>query len=353
MRKRENTVPGAARSGPKNKKKAAGNIIDIMAGAKAVLAPMSGITDVPFRIMARKFGCKVAFTEMIDVNGIVYKNRKTLRMLDRCEETGPLGVQIVGSEEDRILHAAKVCEEKGFDVLDLNAGCPAPKVVKGGKGAALLKDPVKLARIVRLLRDALSVPVTVKIRSGWDDESLNYLEVAKAVSSEGASAICIHSRTKNQMYKGKANWDIIGEVKRSVDIPVFASGNIFSAHDVKDVIASTGCDGVFVARGALGHPWIFTEINELFSGDISAGSTSFDDIKDVILEHYSCSASFYGEERTFKKMYKHLSWYLKRFKNLNEIMKVYLKIKDMNEFRAFIGRLCLDERNWLYLVRSM
>ncbi|MFH1797791.1 MAG: tRNA dihydrouridine synthase DusB [Candidatus Omnitrophota bacterium] len=310
--------------------------IDKMVRAKVVLAPMSGVTDIPFRMMARKFGCAFAFTEMIDVNGIIHNNRKTFKLMDRFPGDSPLGVQLVGQDEEKILYAAKICEEKGFDVLDINAGCPARKVVKGGKGAALLKDPVKLAGIIRKLVKELAIPVTVKIRSGWDKDSINYMEVAKAVVSEGAKSICIHSRRKDEMYRGKPDHNVVSILKKEVKVPVFASGNIFSLQDVKDVFAKTGCDGVFLARGALGRPWFFREINDFFSKSSQREEPPLEEIKNVIIDHCSLNMEFYNKKMALKRMYKHLTWYLKRLKGLDGIMRQYKNVEDFDSFCEFI-----------------
>lgn len=327
--------------------------ISEMIRAKAVLAPMSGVTDVPFRMMARKFGCAFAFTEMIDVNGIVYRNQKSFKLMDSFLGDSPLGVQIVGQDEDKLLYVAKICEEKGFRILDINAGCPARKVVKLGKGAALLRDPGKLARIVQKLVKALKIPVTVKIRSGWDENNLNYMEVVKAVASSGASAVCIHARTKDKMYTGRADHDITRMIKETINIPVFASGNVFKPHDAVDILKNTGCDAVFIARGALGRPWIFNQIKSLLSGNFSPNNLAFQDIKDVIIEHFSLCLRFYDAMLTKKRMYKHLSWYLKRYKNLDKVMKEYRHIGEgFESFRMFINQLYLDERNRLQIHGS-
>jgi len=326
------------------------NAIQKMIDAKAVLAPMAGITDISFRMMARKFGCAFAFTEMIDVNGIFYENRKTCKLMDTVPGDAPLGVQLVGEDVERMVLAAKLCEEKAFQVLDINAGCPARKVVKGGKGVALMRDTQKLAGIVRAVVKAVSIPVTVKIRSGWDDNNLNYMETAKAVQSEGASAICVHTRTKEQMYKGKPDHKIAAELCQALKIPVFASGNIFTARDAEDVLKETGCSGVFVARGALGRPWIFEDINKCFSGENSPNSFQFYDIKDVIKEHFSLSLEYYGDFLTLKRMHKHLTWYLKGSKNLNDIMKEYRRVKDLESFCGFLERVEVDGRDKACLV---
>ncbi|MBU0684013.1 MAG: tRNA dihydrouridine synthase DusB, partial [Candidatus Omnitrophica bacterium] len=318
-------------------KKSKYNAIDEIINAKAVLAPMAGVTDMPFRMIARKFGCKFAFTEMIDVNGIIYNNKKTFKLMDRCPEDSPLGVQIVGQDIEKLIKVAKICEENGFNVLDINAGCPARKVVTAGKGSALMKDPAKLGKIIRAVVKKVTIPVTVKIRSGWSDENLNYLEIGRIIESEGAKALAIHSRTKSQMYKGKPDHEVVLKLKENLKIPVFASGNIFSAESARKVLEYTACDAVFVARGALGRPWIFAEIENDLTGKSKPCSMSFDDVKNVIIEHFSLSLSYYGNFITFKRMYKHLAWYLKGYKNLNEIMKEYrLKVNDLESFTTFI-----------------
>ncbi|MCK5450659.1 MAG: tRNA dihydrouridine synthase DusB [Candidatus Omnitrophica bacterium] len=314
--------------------------------AKAVLAPLSGITDIPFRLMARRFGCKFAFTEMIDVNGIIYKNKKSFRLLDRIPGDEPLGVQLVGEDIERFVSVAKICEEKGFKLLDINAGCPARKVVTLGKGAALMKDPKKLARIVGRLVKELSIPVTVKIRSGWDENNINYLKVAKAVESEGASAVGFHVRTREQMYKGEVDRSLIFKLKEKINIPVIASGNIFSAEDVKNVFKSTGCDAVFIARGALGRPWIFKEIEE---GSREEWVPEFEELKNIIKEHFYLNLEYYDFIHARKRMYKHLTWYLKKYKNLHEIMKEYTNIKDMRSLEKLLKKLRVGEKKKLYL----
>ncbi|MFH1878990.1 MAG: tRNA dihydrouridine synthase DusB [Candidatus Omnitrophota bacterium] len=316
--------------------------------AKAVLSPMAGVTDAPFRIMARRRGCAFAFTEMIDVNGIVYNNRKTFTLMERRPEDSPLGIQIVGQDENKLLFTAKICEEKGFRLIDINAGCPARKVIKAGKGSALLKDPLKLGRIIGRLAKEVSVPVTVKIRSGWDEDNLNYLEVAKIAASEGARAICVHPKTREQMYKGKADHGIVREVREAVDIPVFASGNIFSPRDAADVLKNTGCDAVFVARGSLGRPWIFRDIKRVLSGEDAPADLSFGEIVDVIHEHFALCLNFYDEYSAVRKMYKHVTWYLKKFKGLNDVMRAYRKVAGYDSFREFLGGIRARDRHLVF-----
>jgi len=322
-------------------------VIKEMIKARAVFAPMSGVTDIPFRMTARKFGCGFAFTEMIDVNGILHNSRKSFKLMDRVPGDDPLGVQLVADEAEKLLKVALICEEKGFPVVDINAGCPARKVIKGGKGSALMRSPAKLAGMVEKLVRTLRIPVTVKIRSGWDEKNLNYLEVAEAAAGAGAAAICVHPRTREQMYRGNAPREVIRQIKETVDIPVFASGNIFSADDAVAVFEETGCDAVFVARGALGRPWIFREIRNVLEGKALPLAPSFDEIKEIIKEHFLLCIEHYGEYLAFKRMYKHMCWYMKKTKGLDAVMKAYRGIKTPDEFAVFVDSLHLDERRRL------
>jgi len=329
------------------------NAIGKMIKAKAVLAPMAGVTDIPFRMMARKNGCAFAFTEMVDSSGVIYKNHKTFKLLERVPGDEPLGVQIVGEDEDKLLHVAKVCEDRGFGVIDLNAGCPVRKIVKQGKGSALLKNPAKLAAIVRTLVKSLSVPLTVKIRSGWGDDNLNYMEVARLLEGEGVSAICVHPRTKEAMHKGEVNYGIVGELKENLSIPVFASGNIFTALDAISVLENTGCDAVFVARGALGRPWIFKEINNALLGTPKEEVLPFCEVKKAMLKHFKLALQFYDEHLAASRMYKYITWYLRKRKNLDTVMKRYRSVRNLEDFEDFLSRLHMNEKNHLKLSQSL
>ncbi|MBD3426471.1 MAG: tRNA dihydrouridine synthase DusB [Candidatus Omnitrophica bacterium] len=320
-----------------------------MIEAKAVLAPMAGITDVPFRMLARSFGCAFCFTEMIDVNGIIYNNRKTFKLIERVPADAPLGVQLVGQNEDKFAYVSNLLQRKGYRMIDINAGCPARKVIKAGKGAALLKSPEKIHSIVKRVVSEVDVPVTVKIRSGWDENTRNYLEVADAASSAGAKAICVHVRTREQMYKGKADHEVSRQIKSALDIPVFASGNIFNAESAGKVLSQTGCDGVFVARGALGRPWIFREINGSLTGGVIPRPPGFDQMKRVMIEHYRLCTEYLEPGRVHSRMYKHVSWYLKGYKNLDDIMKEYQKAGTLDGFMRLVERLRLDNGKYLKL----
>jgi len=338
-------ITSVRENGGTSESTASGNGVEAMVKARAVLSPMAGVTDIPFRMICRKFSCRFAFTEMVDVSGITYRNLKTMKYLDMVPGDFPLGAQIVGEDEKKLLEAARVCEDKGFGVIDINAGCPAKKVVKGGKGSALLRDPRSLGRIIGLLTSHVKARITVKIRSGWDDESVNYLEVARIAESEGASAICVHPRTRTQMYRGNSiSHTPTLEVKQAVSIPVFASGNIFSVSDAMDVMNTTGCDGVFVARGALSRPWIFDDISRALNGEDPAEEPGLQRIKEVMAEHFLMAEERYGKVLAVKRMYKHVTWYLKKYKNLNSVMEAYRAVKDSVSFNGFLLKIGLDGR---------
>ncbi|MBD3378848.1 MAG: tRNA dihydrouridine synthase DusB [Candidatus Omnitrophica bacterium] len=321
--------------------------IQQMIQAKTVLAPMAGVTDVPFRMLMRRFGCKFAFTEMIDVNGVIYNNRKTFRLMERLPGDAPLGIQLVGRDEDKFSRVAAYCVEKGYRVIDINAGCPARKVVSPGKGVSLMRAPAVLSRIVRRLVRELGVPVTVKMRSGWNEEEKNYMEVAEAVQDAGASAVCVHARTKEQMYKGRADHRITAEMKRNLRIPVFASGNLMSPRDVKDVLDLTGCDGVFIARGCLGRPWIFSQTNRMLRGMEPIDPPGFEDIKEIMLEHFQLASEYFESSRLFPRMYKHVAWYFKGHKNLDPVMRSYRQVDSLDGLRRFVESVKVGERNRL------
>ncbi len=229
-----------------------------------ILAPMAGISDFPFRMLNRKFGCELAFVEMINCRSVSYKSKHTQRMLFSNKDDKPLGVQLLGCEPKFVRKALDVINGYKFDILDFNAACPVRKVVRRGEGSGLLKDPKKLNGILKIVVKEAKVPVTVKIRSGWDERSVNAREVALYAQDAGVAALFIHGRTRAQIYHGRVDYEIIREVKEALDMPVIASGDIFSSELTREMLERTGCDGVAVARGSLGNPWIFKELSAFF-----------------------------------------------------------------------------------------
>ena len=320
--------------------------------AKVFLAPMAGVTDIPFRLIAQEYGCRFSFTEMIDVNGIAYNNKKTVRMLDKIPGLYTPAVQIVGIDEINIIKAALFCQEQGYRLLEFNAACPVKKIIKQGKGAALLKDLPRLKNIISNLVKELSVPVTVKIRSGWDENNINCLDTVRVVARAGARAVCIHPRTRSQMYRGKADHRLTAAVKAAVSIPVFASGDIYNPSDVNRVRQETKCDAVAVARGALGRPWLFSQIYQSLSGRKTAFAPSWDKIKTIIEHHLLLSVKFYGEKRGLLRMQKSILWYLKKYKNKQLIMDKYRKLTRPENIHSFLANISLLNNKNLSITES-
>lgn len=314
-------------------------IIRHITDSKAILTPLSGVSDLAFRLIARKYGCPFAFTEMIDTNAIFYSNARTFRMLDTEPGEGPVGVQLVGGDAERLLDAAEICVKKGFQLIDINAACPAKKVTRKDKGGILMKDPKRLGSIVRTLAKNLSVPVTVKLRAGWAPEDASAVECAKAAEGEGASAVFIHPRYVSQKYRGSPHYDVARRIKEAVRVPVIASGDIFGPESAKEMFDRTGCDAVAVARGSFGRPWIFREIRAFLEGRPVPPPPSFEEVKEIFREHARLSLKFKGERLAKMKMYKHLNWYLKEHPRRKEIMRRYTELKNMEDVITFVEGL--------------
>lgn len=273
------------------------------------MAPMAGVTDKPFRILVREMGCDLAFTEMISGKAIQYNNRRTWNMLDLTGEA-PIGVQLFGSDPQVMANAAKVAEAEGASLIDINMGCPVPKVVNNGEGAALMKSPSTAFSIVRQVSEAVSIPVTAKIRSGWDNASVNAVAFAQGLAQSGAAAITVHGRTRAQMYSGTADWDIIAKVVKAVEIPVIGNGDIWAGKDAKEIINQTGCRGIMMARGVLGNPWLFKEVKAALAGKDYSSPSPGDRVA-MAVRHLRMEVAYRGEKMAVPFMRKHLAWYLK------------------------------------------
>lgn len=303
-----------------------------------ILAPMAGITDLPFRMINRKFGCEMAFVEMINVRSMSHKSKKTEHMLSSQKQDKPLGIQILGCEPKYIENALKILEKREFDLLDFNAACPARKVTKRGEGASLMRVPRKLNKLLKMVVSGSRVPVTVKIRSGWDDSNINARDVALAAQDAGINALFIHGRTRMQEYGGHVDYDIIRKVKKSLSIPVIASGDVFSGELAKKMFTETGCDGIIVARGALGNPWIFSEIkaalkNKEFKRPADAR------IIDCIFEHLDACIKFYGEKGGVVIFRKFFAWYTKGFRNVRHLRQEACQARTRLEMSGIIEKL--------------
>lgn len=277
-----------------------------------VLAPMAGVCNPAFRVIAKRFGAGLVCAEMVSDKGIVYGNQKTLNMLHVEEEERPLSLQIFGGDVDTLVQAAMyVDQHTNADIIDINMGCPVPKVVNCDAGARWLLMPEKVEDMVRAIVRHVSKPVTVKMRIGWDDKRIVAVEVAQAVEAGGGSAVAVHGRTRAQMYEGKANWDIIRQVKEAVRIPVIGNGDIFTPQDAKRMLETTGCDGVMIGRAALGNPWmLYRTVKYLTTGELPPEPTPREKIE-VALEHLDRLIAVKGETIGVKEMRKHAAWYLK------------------------------------------
>jgi tRNA-dihydrouridine synthase B len=276
-----------------------------------MLAPLAGISDLPFRMLNRSFGCGFAFTEMISARSLVYQSANTVKMLHTGPADRPLGVQLVGNDKEVMKHAVDILSSWDFDLLNINAACPVYKVIRKGEGAALMKDPGKLRDLLRTLIAHSPLPVTLKIRSGWDEDSVNAREVALYAREAGIKALFIHGRTRSQSYGGNVDYRIIGEVKAALDIPVIASGDALSPSLIKKLFDETGCDGVIIARGALGNPWIFKEADEFMKTGRIAERPHIREIVATMAAHLTMCCDFQGDATGTMVFRKFYTWYTK------------------------------------------
>ncbi len=278
-----------------------------------ILAPMAGISDLPYRLVHRSLGCRFAFTEMLSITALGRKNINTIKRLETVEADGPLGVQIVGRDLEHIKMALDTLQDYSYDLLDFNSACPVKKVATKGKGAGLLREPEKFQEILKLIVERVEVPVTVKIRSGWDETSVNAVEIAKRAQDAGVSGLVIHGRTREQRYSGTVDYNIIREVKEALDIPVIASGDALSPELIKRMFDETGCDGVAIARGALGNPWIFRETTEYLNTGKVPDRPEVHEVTRAMREHLDYNIESYGVKLGVMHFRKLFSWYTRGF----------------------------------------
>ena len=276
-----------------------------------ILAPMAGVTDLPFRLLCREQGAGCVVTEMVSAKAILYNNRNTKELMQIHPQERPAAIQLFGSDPDIMAQIAARLEDGPYDFIDVNMGCPVPKVVNNGEGSALMKNPKQAEKVLSAMVKAVKKPVTVKFRKGFNDTSVNAVEFAKMAEGSGVAAVAVHGRTREQYYSGKADWDIIRQVKEAVKIPVIGNGDIFTPQDAGRMMEETGCDGIMVARGAKGNPWIFRRINHyLDTGEILPGP-SIEEIQAMILRHGHMLAAYKGEQTAMREMRGHVAWYTK------------------------------------------
>lgn len=284
---------------------------NLQLNSNIMMGPMAGVTDSPFRRLCREAGCGLLFTEMVSAKGLFYNDEKTGRLMSFTPEELPIGIQIFGSEPAIFEAVVPRLDNLGFGVIDLNLGCPAPKIVKNGDGSALMKNPKLAEAVIKSVVANTSLPVMVKIRKGWDESTVNAVEIARIAEAAGAAAVTVHGRTRDQFYTGKADWNIIKEVKKALRIPVIGNGDVFTPEAAAALLAETGCDGIMVARGAQGRPWLFSQINAYLAGEQVPPEPELAQRVAIITRHLDELIRIEGEHIAVLEIRKHASWYLK------------------------------------------
>lgn len=302
-----------------------------------ILAPMAGVTDLPFRLLCREQGCGLVCMEMVSAKAILYKNKNTKELLAVKPGERPVSLQLFGSDPVILSSIAGQLEDGPYDIFDINMGCPVPKIVKNGEGSALMKNPKLVEEILSSMVRALKKPVTVKIRKGFDDTCVNAVEIAKIAESCGVAAVAVHGRTREQYYSGKADWEIIRKVKEAVKIPVIGNGDVFTPQDAKRLTEETGCDGIMVARGAKGNPWIFKQITAYLDTGELLPRPPVEELKDMILRHGRMMMEFKGEMAGMREMRKHVAWYTAGYPNSAALRNDINSVETLDGLVELIG----------------
>lgn len=303
-----------------------------------LLGPMAGVTDLPYRVLCKEQGAGLLCMEMVSAKAVLYKNKNTKELLTVDRKEHPVSLQLFGSDPQILSSIAAQLEDGPYDIFDLNMGCPVPKVVKNGEGSALMKQPKLVEEILTAMVKAVKKPVTVKIRKGFDDASVNAVEIAKIAESAGVAAVAVHGRTREQFYSGKADWEIIKKVKEAVSIPVIGNGDVFSAESAKALLETTGCDGVMVARGAKGNPWIFREITSYLNAGIILPRPTKEEVREMILRHGQMMLAFKGEMAGMREMRKHVAWYTAGFPGSASLRNEINTVETLEELTDLMER---------------
>jgi len=301
-----------------------------------ILAPMAGITDLPFRMICRRFGCELSFVEMTSAKALVYENRKTEKMVATSPDDRPLGIQLLGTEQEFILRALDIIRKYEYDILDFNAACPVTKVTSKGEGAGMMKEPRKLGLLLKAIVEHTDTPVTVKIRAGWNERSVNAREVALYAQDAGIKGLFIHGRTREQGYSGRVDYNVIREVKESLDIPVIGSGDVFSPLHVKKMFDETGCDGVAIARGSFGDPWIFRETAGFLDDGVIPPRPDIQEVAGIMADHLGLIDSYHGQMTAPVVFRKLFAWYIKGFRDVKPLKERAFKAKTTDEMLELI-----------------
>lgn len=302
---------------------------NITVNGNLALGPMAGVTDLPFRVLCKEQGADLIYTEMVSAKGIYYNNKNTDALLEIREDERPVALQLFGSDPEIMGSMAAKIEHRNFDILDINMGCPVPKVVNNGEGSALLKTPELAGKVVESIAKSIKKPVSVKFRIGFDEIDENIVDFAKRMEASGASMIAVHGRTRAQYYSGTANWDVIRKIKRAVSIPVLGNGDIFTPQDAKAMLEQTECDGIMVARGVRGNPWLFEQIKAYLEHGELIPKPSCEELVNMVLRHGKLQMEYKGENMGIKEMRKHVAWYTTGYKHS---AKLRGKVNEINTY---------------------
>ena len=305
---------------------------------KLVLGPMAGVTDLPFRLLCKEQGANLVYTEMVSAKGILYRNRNTESLLAVDERERPVSLQLFGEDPGILAEAAGRIKDRNFDILDLNMGCPVPKVVNNGEGSALMRDPDKIGRIVRAVSEAIDKPVTVKIRRGFAAGEEQAVEAAAAAWQNGAAAVAVHGRTREQYYSGRADWEVIRRVKEAVGIPVIGNGDVFTPEDAARMLQETGCDAVMLARGVKGNPWLFAQTTAYLEGRPAPSRPDVQEVIAMIRRHAAMQAECKGEDTGIREMRKHIAWYTAGYPHSARLRLEANRLNTLEELNALMDQ---------------